>query len=72
VPTFNHVFETHENCAAPYCKNCEGGLAVCVVCGGTEGSLTTDCPGEKLTSEMLDRIYRGEIDFRFGKWIDLR
>jgi len=48
----------------------EGGLAVCKVCGGGEGSLTTDCPGEKIPYEKDQRVYAGKIDYREGQgWV---
>lgn len=49
--------------AKPYCR----------VCNGIEGStLATECPGSPLTGEHVNRLYRGEIDFRGGEWVDLR
>ena len=38
-------------------------LALCKVCGGVECALPTNCPGRKLTSEELDLICNGELDF---------
>jgi hypothetical protein len=50
---------------------CDGGLGYCAVCGGFEGTLTTDCCGRKLTPNEEDRIYRkGNLDFKDGKWVD--
>jgi hypothetical protein len=48
---------------------CDGGLAVCKVCGGAEGSLTTECPGYQLDPNMLDNIYAGKSDYHAGQWI---
>ncbi|MDF2650150.1 MAG: hypothetical protein K0Q73_5955 [Paenibacillus sp.] len=49
----------------------DGGLALCKVCGGMEGSLTTDCPGEKIPFDQDQKVYRGEIDYVEGKgWVD--
>jgi hypothetical protein len=45
----------------------DGGLSVCKVCGGMEGSLTTDCPGEKVAYETDIKVYNGEIDFIASK-----
>jgi len=50
------------------CNFCRGGLAYCNVCGGGEGSLPTDCPGRKLTTEEQDAIYTAKTDFRYGLW----
>jgi hypothetical protein len=44
----------------------------CRVCNGVEGSsLPTDCPGSPLTKAQVGGIYRGDIDFRGGDWVDL-
>lgn len=49
----------------------DGGLAVCKICGGMEGSLTTDCPGEKIPYELDQQVYRGEKDYVEGKgWVN--
>lgn len=48
----------------------EGGLAVCKVCGGGEGSLTTDCPGEKIPYDKDQAVYAGKTDYREGQgWV---
>lgn len=44
------------------------GLSQCTVCGGSEGTLPTDCPGEQIAFEALERIHHGEIDFVGGMW----
>lgn len=60
---------TREHCYP--CQFCEGGLFACTVCGGFEGTLTTDCCGRKLTSEEKDRIYHAaNLDFRDGEWVN--
>ena len=48
----------------------DGGLGVCKVCGGMEGSLTTDCPGERIPYEKDQEVYAGKIDYREGRgWV---
>ncbi len=48
----------------------DGGLGVCKVCGGMEGSLTTDCCGERIHFETDQEVYAGKIDFRKGEgWV---
>lgn len=42
----------------PGCSICEGGLFMCLICGGAEGSLLPECPGCKLTPEEDDENYR--------------
>lgn len=54
----------------PGCILCEGGLAVCVVCGGGEAALPTDCPGEDMTSIQMNAVQAGALDYRRGRgWI---
>lgn len=50
------------------CMFCNGGLGLCVTCGGAEGSLPTECPGEQMTSRAQDEVYNGRLDFRGGQW----
>jgi len=49
---------TSKRCTCEHCN-----LAVCSVCGGWEGSLTTDCPGEKIRPERLEEILETSLDF---------
>ena len=49
----------------------EGGLAVCKVCACFEGSLASECPGEKVGGDRQDQIYRREADFIGGQWVTL-
>jgi hypothetical protein len=52
-----------------HCHICDGGLALCVVCGGAEGSLPTECPGRPLTAAEEDAIMAGTMDFEgFWRW----
>jgi len=58
------------NCNSGHCMFCDGGLGACDVCGGLEGTLTTDCCGRRLTQEEEDKIYKeGTLDFQDGKWV---
>jgi hypothetical protein len=55
----SHIFE-------PY-----GELEYCKVCMGFEGSMPTDCPGDKMTAEQSDQIYAGNLDFRKDEgWVN--
>lgn len=67
----NHSLIEHEHCEIPYCAICDGGLAVCQVCGCIEGSLASECPGVDCYFTHGDRIYNGEVDFIHGQWITL-
>lgn len=44
-----HRIERHINCTKTNCNVCEGGLELCVVCGGAEASLEPTCPGPNRT-----------------------
>jgi len=66
-----HIYATAEDCAKKECNGCmicHGGLALCKVCGGVEGALTTDCCGYMLDDTVLAKIYKGELDFRNYSW----
>lgn len=45
------------------------GCSYCGVCEGFEGSLTTECPGEKVTARVSERVYAGALDFVDGRWV---
>lgn len=75
----DHKYITHETCDcykrdSEYyqpCMVCDGGLAICSVCGLMEGSITTDCPGEECWAERGDDIYTGKLDYREGEgWVN--
>lgn len=65
-----HIWVTHENCQEPHCSVCNGGIAICKVCGGVEGCLPTECPGERMSNDLSDQVYAGEKDFVGGAWVD--
>ena len=57
-----------DNCGNPDCDTCPlCTLTICKVCGGSEGSLTTECFGENSYQKDED-VYSGKLDFRYGKW----
>lgn len=55
-------------CNSGYCQFCDGGLCHCTVCGGFEGTLTTECPGVRLFECTLDDVYDRLLDFFDGQW----
>lgn len=58
-----------EHCGNPNCDGCAiCNLFLCAVCGGAEGSLTTECPGIKIDEEQADAVYAGKLDFVNGSW----
>jgi hypothetical protein len=64
-----HQWVEHKNCDRIGCPICDGGLAICKVCGLIEGSLTSECPGYQCYTSKSDDIYAGKLDFRNGQWI---
>ena len=53
------------------CQFCDGGLGLCTVCNGAEGTLTTECCGRKITEEEKEKIYTLQsLDFVDGVWIE--
>jgi hypothetical protein len=65
-----HVNETHEpGCDDAFgtCFTCE--MAHCKVCGGAEGSLPTECPGQPIHQDHQELIYHSTLDFRDGQWM---
>jgi len=67
---FAHDLVKHDRCVTSHCPICDGGLAVCRVCGGAEGSLPTHCPGRRMTREEDQDVLHARRDFRAGKWAD--
>lgn len=69
----HHTPEVHQDCeenrAGRSCPICDGGLLWCIVCGGGEGELPSECPGVPMTSEQKDSVMGGEMDFRDGQWV---
>lgn len=63
-----HQLVAHQDCTILHCPICDGGLAVCEICEGMEGSLTTECPGVKMTIEQQDSVYNKHIDFYDRGW----
>lgn len=59
------------DCVNPYCMFCEGGIEVCVECGGAESTLTTHCPLEQISYETGQRITAMKLDYRDDKWVEL-
>lgn len=49
----------------------EDGLLHCKVCGGAEGTLPAECPGERMLDDVASRVWAGELDYRDGRWVEL-
>lgn len=68
-----HKFEQHNPCSSEgHCRICDGGLAVCTVCWGAEGTLTLECPRVKVPMPMQDLVYAGKLDYENGTWFEPR
>lgn len=58
------------------CMFCDGGLFACIVCGGLDGGLTTQCPGTRMMAGYRQLVYAGELDCRLDPtgeravWVD--
>ncbi len=68
----NHKFLIHENCTKNNCLICDGGILVCIVCGGAEIELTEDCCERELTEDEKIKIAKKDIDFINGEWVKKR
>lgn len=55
-----------------YCSCFHCTLRVCSVCDTYEGSLTTDCPGIPVDSDIQQEVFTGNADYRLdrGGWCD--
>jgi hypothetical protein len=61
---------THINCRKEgNCDICDGGLAICKVCGGAEGSLPEECPGEKMSTYQDNSVFMGILGYKGGEWV---
>lgn len=52
------------------CQWCAGGLEMCRLCGAFEGATTTHCPQVQVGADTWDKVYAGQLDYRFGRWIN--
>jgi hypothetical protein len=66
----HQLYETgdHDAPSAILDRNGEVVLSLCKVCGGAEGAMPTNCPGEILNGQQLDDIYAGKTDYQGGLW----
>ena len=44
-------------------------LGICKRCRAMEGGLATECPGVPISVDEMDAIYKGDLDFIDGRWI---
>ena len=65
----HQLYKCVQPCQVTHCNICDGGLALCTVCNGAEASLTTECPGRKISDEEQDQIVKGNLDYN-EDWIN--
>ena len=64
-----HIPKTHIKCDSPgRCYICDGGLILCITCGGFEGSLPTHCPGFEMTEDQEKAVAHRQLNFINGHW----
>jgi hypothetical protein len=56
-------------CDEMECTTCGGALTICMVCGGADIALTSECPGRPLLLTELALVCDGALDFKDGRWI---
>lgn len=59
----DHKLVEHKQCDREHCPICDGGLALCRICNGAEGSLPSDCPGRPMTDAEETQVYENDLDF---------
>lgn len=59
----------HEHLSDRSCPVCDGGLSICVTCGGAEASIPSNCPQRPMTPEEQDDVAAGTLDFFNGRWL---
>ena len=55
-----HQFLTTHTCN---CKQCVSETADCIICGGSDATLTTDCCGQRVPEHYLDSVAGNFLDF---------
>jgi len=63
-------YKCPQPCERLFCQFCDGGIFSCTVCGGIEGSLTTDCSGKQITHYQMNEIYGQRLDYRVDSWVE--
>lgn len=49
------------------CMLCDGGLALCVRCGGAEATMPRDCPGRPMNREQKEFVQAGLLEYTWRK-----
>ena len=67
-----------ERCTDDECERCMAGTCItetlfsCRICGGAEGDLPTDCPGERVPYELLREVHIGRANYlRHHGWVTI-
>jgi hypothetical protein len=66
----NHKILECVGCDGTECFVCQPGpeMHICIICGGVNESLTTECRGEALDHNMLKMVAMGQADYIDGNW----
>ena len=68
VPSAPHTAAELANGGHQYASR-DDGLRHCLICNGAEASLTTQCPGRRLTDDEESRVLSGDLNFIAGEWV---
>ena len=61
-------FTCGSGCNLTFCAFCQGGLSLCMACGGAEATLTKECCGRQMTAAEQDAAGSGGLDYCAGQW----
>ena len=61
-------FTCGSGCNLTFCAFCQGGLILCMVCGGAEATLTKECCGRQMMAAEQDAAGSGGLDYCAGQW----
>lgn len=74
IPVADHTLVVHEPGYHDHdeghrpCIFCDGGLSACSVCNAFEGAWPDECPGVRMSSEQIEAVYDGTLNYRAGEW----
>lgn len=69
-PRHTLVGSVHAPCDCPgdiHCMFCDGGVALCVRCGGAEAAMPRDCPGRPMDEYQRAFVQAEILDYTWRK-----